>query len=263
MKKPKILVVLGPTATGKSGLGVQIAKKFDGEIISADSRQVYIGLDIGTGKITKKEMQGIPHHLLDVRLPNEEFDIVQFKKLAEEKIEEILDRGKLPIIVGGTGFYIQAIVDGLVLPEVPPNKKLREELQKKSLDELFEKLKKLDSKRKSTLVNQSNKRYVIRAIEIATVLGRVPELKKDPKYDALQIGLDVEKEELKEKIHNRLVERIDAGMIEEGKRVERQIGLEGMIRLGLEYRFLAELLKKFPRVSASSPQVSAMAVSLL
>jgi len=138
MKKPKIVVILGPTATGKSSLGVMIAKKFKGEIVSADSRQVYRGLDIGTGKITEEEMRGVSHHLIDVIEPDENFSVVEFKKLAEEKIKKILDRGKLPIIVGGTGFYIQAIVDGLVLPEVPPNEALRKELENKSIKELAE-----------------------------------------------------------------------------------------------------------------------------
>jgi tRNA dimethylallyltransferase len=242
-QKPKILVILGPTATGKSGLAVRIAKKFSGEIISADSRQVYKGLDIGTGKITESEMDGIPHHLLDVIDPKNEFDVTQFKKLAEESIRYIVYNNKLPIIVGGTGFYIQSIVDGLVLPEVPPDQELRQKLERKSVEELLEQLEKLDPKRRIALVNQSNKRYIIRAIEVATVLGKVPELKKNPKYEVLQIGLDAGIEELKEKIHTRLIERIDLGMIEEGCRLEKEIGLDRMIQLGLEYKFLALFLK--------------------
>ena len=242
MEKSKILIILGPTSSGKSALVVEIAKKFSGEVISADSRQVYIGLNIGTGKITKKEMDGIPHHLLDVVKPSEEFDVVQFKKLAEVKIEEILRRGKLPIIVGGTGFYIQAVVDGLVLPEVPANKKLRAELEEKSANELLDILEKLDPNRAGS-INQTNKRKLIRAIEIAKALGRVPELKKNPKYEVLQIGLDIENAELRGKIHTRLVERIDAGMIEEGKSLEKGIGLERMIQLGLEYKYLALYLR--------------------
>jgi tRNA dimethylallyltransferase len=238
VKKPKILVILGPTAVGKSSIAVEVAKRFNGEIISADSRQVYIGLDIGTGKITKEEMNDVPHHLLDVSRPSEVFDISNYKKLAEEKIEDILSRGKLPIIVGGTGFYIQSIVDGLILPEVPPNKKLREELEKKSIEELLKQLEKLDPDRASS-VNQSSKRHLIRALEIINTLGKVPELIKKPKYDTLQIGLDLEDKELKKRIHDRLIERINAGMISEGKRLEKEIGLERMIQLGLEYKYLA------------------------
>src|SRR3972149_9041812 len=123
--KKRILVIVGPTATGKSEVAVFLAKKFDGEVISADSRQVYKGLDIGTGKITKREMSGVPHHLLDVANPKRVFTVSEYKKLGEKALQNIWWRGKLPIICGGTGFYIQALVDGIILPEVPPNKKLR------------------------------------------------------------------------------------------------------------------------------------------
>ena len=254
MSKPKILVILGPTATGKSSLAVKVARKFNGEIISADSRQVYKGLDIGTGKITEEEMGGIPHHLLDVVEPGTEFSVAEYKKLAEEKIEEILSKGNLPILVGGTGFYIQSIVDGLVLPEVPPNEKLRKELEEKPVDELFEILKRFDLERATAIYGSNNKRRIIRAIEITTALGKVPELKKDPKYNTLQIGLGIRDQInqnergstsfiLKKRIHDRLVERIETGMIEEGERLEKEIGLDRMIQLGLEYKYLALYLK--------------------
>jgi tRNA dimethylallyltransferase len=126
--KPRVLVIVGPTATGKSDLAVRLAKKFKGEIISADSRQVYAGLDIGTGKITKAEMKGVPHYLLDVANPKKKFSVVKYVELAEKAIQEIVNKGKLPIIVGGTGFYIEALVDGVVLPDVPPDNKLRKKL---------------------------------------------------------------------------------------------------------------------------------------
>ena len=131
-KKQKIIIILGPTATGKSDLAVRLAKKFGGEVISADSRQVYKGLDIGTGKITKKEMAGVPHHLLDVAHPKKVFTVSDYKKLAERACKKIWDGGKIPILCGGTGFYIQAVADNIVLPEVPPNKKLRAQLEKKT-----------------------------------------------------------------------------------------------------------------------------------
>jgi tRNA dimethylallyltransferase len=246
MEKPKILVILGPTATGKSALAVEIAKKFNSEIVSADSRQVYIGLDIGTGKITNKEMEGIPHHLIDIVKPDEDFSVQKFKKLAEVKIDEILSRKKLPIIVGGTGFYIQAIVDGLVLPEVPPNKKLREELESKSVEELNKILENLNSK-SSTMIyhggESANKRRVIRAIEIVKALGEIPKLQKNPKYEALQIGLNLDGQSVRSRISHRLKERINTGMIGEGKKIAKKIGYERMIKLGLEYKFLALYLK--------------------
>src|SRR3989344_2626769 len=136
-KPPKILVIIGPTATGKSELAVKLAKKYNGEVISADSRQVYKGLDIGTGKITKKEMRGIRHHMLDIVSPKKVFNVADWKKETEKIISDIVLQGKLPVICGGTGFYIQSIVDGLVLPEVPPNKILRKKLERKGSRELL------------------------------------------------------------------------------------------------------------------------------
>src|SRR3990167_3604500 len=137
MRKSNVIVILGQTATGKSALAVKIAKLIGGEIISADSRQVYKKLNIGTGKITKKETRGIPHYLIDVANPKKQFTVAEYKKLAEKKIEEIIKRGKVPIICGGTGFYIDAITKGVILPEVPPNRVLRKGLEKKSCEALF------------------------------------------------------------------------------------------------------------------------------
>src|SRR3989338_1311335 len=217
--KKKILVILGTTATGKSDLAVKLAIKYSGEVISADSRQVYKGLDIGTGKITKKEMLGIPHHMLDVVSPKKVFSVAEWKKQADEKIIEILKRGKLPIICGGTGFYIQSIVDNLVLPEVPPNISLRKKLVKVSPSQLFEMLKKLDSRRAENIAKEKGSKNpvrLIRAIEIATVLGSVPDLKKQKNpYEILQIGLKLPDSVLKEKIHNRILSRIKIGMVKE------------------------------------------------
>ena len=124
----KIIVILGQTSTGKSDFAVEIAKLINGEIISADSRQVYKGMDLGTGKITKKEMKNVTHHLLDIISPSKVFSVNDFQKKANKKIEEIIKKGKVPIICGGTGFYIDAVVNGTIFPNVPPNKKLREEL---------------------------------------------------------------------------------------------------------------------------------------
>ncbi len=165
----KLIVILGPTASGKSDLVVKLAKKFGGEIISADSRQVYKGLNIGSGKITKKEMQGVPHYLLDVANPKRRFTVAQYQKLAFKKIKEIQRRGNIPFLVGGTGFYIQSIVDRIVIPEVKPNWKLRKNLAQKTTDELFLMLKKLDSDRAKN-IDAKNPRRLIRAIEIALSL---------------------------------------------------------------------------------------------
>lgn len=242
--KQKVIVILGQTATGKSSLAVKLAKKFNGEIISADSRQVYKGLNIGSGKITKKEMLGIPHYLLDVANPKRQFSVAQYKKLADKKIAEIQRQNKIPIIVGGTGFYIQAIVDNLILPNVKPNYKLRKTLEKKSTKELFEILKKLDKKRANE-IEKDNPRRLIRAIEIAKTLGKVPNLEASPpSREILQIGLKLQDKELKEKIHQRLFARIKKGMISEIKKLHKQgLSWKRLESLGLEYKYLALFLQ--------------------
>ena len=241
--KEKIIIILGPTATGKSDLAVHIAKKIKGEIISADSRQVYKGLDIGTGKITKKEMRGIPHHMLDVANPKRKFSVVEYVKIAEKAVAEIIANRKVPIIVGGTGFYIEALVDGVVLPEVPPDNELRKKLAKKSNKELFNILKKLDSVRAES-IDPSNTRRIIRAIEIAKTLGKVPKAKFISKYNPIFIGLNLPPEILKNKIKDRLDKRIKKGMIKEAEKLhENGLSWKRMNELGLEYRYLASYLQ--------------------
>lgn len=241
--KKKIIVILGQTATGKSDFAVQIAKKIGGEIISADSRQVYKGMDLGTGKITKKEMGGIPHHLLDVLSPKKTFSVSDFKKLADKKIGEIIARGNVPIICGGTGFYIDAVTDGVILPEVEPNKKLRSMLEKKSLEQLLVILKKLDPARAKS-IDTKNKVRLIRAIEIAKELGKVPKVKKIEKYEVLKIGLSLPDEILKERIRVRLLSRIKSGMLKEIKNLhENGVSWKRMNNLGLEYRYGALYLQ--------------------
>ena len=246
MAKDKVLVIVGPTATGKSDLAVRLAKKFKGEVISADSRQVYTGLDIGTGKITKEEMKGVPHYLLDVADPKKKFTVVKYVELAEKAIAEILSKKKLPIIVGGTGFYIQALVDGIMLPEVPPNEKLRKELSKKTAAQLLSMLKKLDPKRAQN-IDPHNARRIIRAIEIAKVLGKVPKLTKPrQKYKPLFISLQLAKVSLQEKISARLEKRIEKeGMIKEAQKLHKNgLSYKRMYELGLEYRYLSLFLQK-------------------
>lgn len=244
-KLPKIIVVLGPTASGKSDLALKLAKKFNGEVISADSRQVYKGLDIGTGKITTKEMQGVPHHLLDVDNPRKVYTVARWQKEAGEKIKEIISRGKLPIICGGTGFYIDSIVKGIVLPEVPPNKKLRSVLMQKSLRELCQMLKKLDSERLKNIDSQ-NKVRLIRAIEIAKSLGKVPKIiSHEKRYEFLQIGLMINDNRLRRRIHERILKRMRKGMVNEVKNLHKDgLSWKRMNELGLEYRYLALFLQE-------------------
>ena len=244
-KAPKIIVVLGPTATGKSDLAVTIAKKFNGEIISADSRQVYTGLDIGTGKVTRREMQGVPHHLLDVVSPKKQYTPAQWKNAAERVAQDIIAQGKLPIICGGTGQYIDALVYNISFPEVPPDKKLRARLEKLSSEKLFAMLKKLEPIRAKN-IDAKNPRRLIRAIEIAAALGRVPRLEARPPsaYDVLFIGLDMNDEMLRARIKARLLARLKQGMSAEAKRLHAQgVSWKRMEALGLEYRYLSHYLR--------------------
>lgn len=241
--KSKVIVILGQTATGKSDFAVQLAKKVGGEIISADSRQVYKGMNLGTGKITQKEMMGIPHYLLDVVHPKKVFSVSDFKKLADKKIEDIIARGKTPIICGGTGFYIDAVVDGNIIPEVPPNKKLRLVLEKKSPEKLLEILKKLDKNRAKN-IDPKNKVRLIRAIEIAKTIGKVPKVKSNKKYEVIKIGLTLPDEILKDKIKTRLLARIKKGMLREIQKLHRNgVSWKRMEMLGLEYRYGALYLQ--------------------
>lgn len=242
---PQIIVILGQTATGKSDFAVQIAREIKGEIISADSRQVYTGMDLGTGKITKKEMRGVPHHLLDIAKPTKVFSASDFKKHAEKKIKEIIKRGNVPIVCGGTGFYIDTLLGSATLPEVPPNKILRAELMKKTASELFVLLQKLDSVRAQT-IDAKNPVRLIRAIEIAKALGSVPQApNREHEYEVLKIGLTLPDQILKEKIYTRLLARIKKGMLREIQKLHNDgVTWKRMSDLGLEYRYGALYLQK-------------------
>ena len=266
--KPKLIVILGPTASGKSKLAVQLARKFDGEIISADSRQVYHGMDIGTAKITKKEMGGVPHYLLDVANPERRFTVAQYKKLALAAIKKILKKGKIPIICGGSGFYIQAIVDNISIPEVKPDLKLRANLEKKTAEQLFAELKKLDPNRAKN-IDRFNKRRLIRALEIIYKTGRPvppfiishpchPELDSGSRlgfrvkpgmtssgFDTLFIGVKKTKNELTKMIHQRLLRRLKQGLITEVKKLKKTgLSWRRLEEFGLEYRWIAKYLQK-------------------
>lgn len=243
--KQKIIVILGPTAVGKSDLAVKLAKKFGGEIISADSRQVYKGLDLGTGKITKKEMKGIPHYMLDIVDPKKIFNANDYKNEGKKYIEKIIDKNKIPIICGGTGFYIDALVNDLVLPNVPPNKKLREKLSKKTTKELLSILSKLDKKR-AINIDPSNRVRIIRAIEIAKILGKVPKIRKNnnKNKEYFFIGLTLPSEKLKKNIYDRITKRIKKGMIKEIEKLHNNgLSWKRMFELGLEYRYISMYLQ--------------------
>lgn len=259
MKKinKKLIVILGPTASGKTDLSIKLAKKFSArggpalgwngvEVISADSRQVYKGMNIGTGKITKKEMQGIPHYLLDIASPKRKFTVVQYQKLALKAIKKIYKKKKIPFLVGGTGFYIQAVVDGIIIPKVKPDWKLRKKLEKKSIQELFKMLKKLD-KRRAKSIESKNKRRLIRALEIVIKTKKpVPLLKKKPfQFEVLIIGIKKSPDELRELIRKRLLKRLKIGMIAEIKRLKKSgLSWKRLEEFGLEYKYIAQYLQK-------------------
>lgn len=235
-----VIIICGPTATGKSALAVEIAKLIDGEVISADSRQVYTGLDIGSAKITVPEMERIPHHLIDVADPNTIFTVADFQKLAQEKITDIHARGKMPIICGGTGMYIDAVIYNTTFPEVIANPGLRKELEKYSAEELFKQLQTLDPDR-ATEIDSQNPVRLIRAIEIATELGSVPKMKQmDSIYETFFIGLELSKELLQERIITRIQNRIPALFDEIKKLHNSGVSYERLHSFGLEYRYGSE-----------------------
>lgn len=241
--KPKIIVIVGPTASGKTGLSIKIAKEFDGEVISADSRQVYKGLDIGTEKVTEKETENIPHHLLDVATPETVYSAADFKIDAITAIREVIGRNHLPIIAGGTFFYIDMLLGRISSPEVAPNPALRAELEHMKTDELFAKLQKLDPNRAAT-VDSKNYRRLIRAIEIATEIGHVPKLDAvDCPYEVLMIGIEVDRIELRDRLRARAEEALTKGLIEETKQLlDSGVTRDRLSEIGHEYKIVLEYL---------------------
>lgn len=247
VNKQNLIVIGGPTSSGKSGLAMKIAPKFKGEIIIADSRQIYAGLNIGTSKPTPEDQKLVPHHLVDIRQPEKQFSVGNYKKLATKVISEIHRRNKIPFLVGGTGLYIDSIVEGLGIPEVSPNQELRNELEKKSLKDLIAKLKKLDPEF-AKQVDQQNRRRLIRALEVCRETGKkFSELrrKKEVPYDILYLAIDWPRKELYERIDDTIDEMIKNGLEEEiSNLLEQGVSPQWLLNLGLEYRFITPLVQK-------------------
>lgn len=257
----KLVVILGPTASGKTDLAIELAKEFDGEIVGADSRQIYKEMIIGTASPCQCQMSnvkclrrrtfgssrgrqnrnsivkfltkpiivdGISHHLFCFVQPNEEFNVAIYKKLALEIIKDIQNRGNMPFLVGGTGLYIKAVVDNLKFPEIGPQKKLREKLEKKSTGELFEIYKRLDPEG-AKFIEKRNKRRLIRAIEVCKATGKSfwkQRSKEKPLFDVLQIGIKkIEKEGLKDRIEKRTDKMFKLGLEQEVKKLLKKYGL--------------------------------------
>jgi tRNA dimethylallyltransferase len=269
MSIPKLIVILGPTASGKSDLAVRLAKKINGEIISADSRQVYKCLDIGSGKVPKDNSKfkiqnsklqsknqnyfykGIRHYLLDVANPKRTFTVTQYQKIAKKALADIIKRGKIPIICGGTGLYIDALIYDYKFPQVPLQPKLRKELEKKTAEKLYKQLKKLDPRRAKN-IDKNNRRRLIRALEIIlTTKKPVPpltSLRGSDNYEVLKIGIKKTSQELKKLIKKRLLKRIEQGMINEVKNLRNPpagggLSWQRLDDLGLEYRYVSRYLR--------------------
>ena len=252
----QILCVVGPTASGKSARAVVEALARGGEVISVDSRQVYRGLDIGTEKISREEMRDVPHHLIDIREVSEPYSAADFAEDAARLIVEISARGKLPILVGGTSFYFDALLRPLIA-ETRPDPLLRAQLEARSNHELYMEIQETDPRRAREL-DPMNRRRLIRALEIIETHGHVPERQgHNDTYDTEWIILDLSREELRSRIDARLEKAFTRGLVEEVKRVAERISVEGLNELGLEYRIVGEYLRGERNEDSMFPALSA------
>lgn len=248
--KPKVVVIVGPTASGKTAVSIELAKKINGEIISADSMQIYKYMDIGTAKPTLDEMQGIKHYMLDVVMPDETFNVAKYKSMAESAIEEILKKGKVPIVVGGTGLYINTLVDGIEFADVPGDEEYRNELIEKGYREgamsIYKELEKVDSE-SAKKIDPNNIRRVARALEIYKVTGKTKtqldiESRKEVKYDYRLFGMEWDRETLYNRIDLRVDKMIEAGLIDEVRNVTEKFKISNTAVQGLGYKEVIEFL---------------------
>lgn len=265
-RRTHIVVVVGPTASGKTRLGIDLAKQFDGEVISVDSRQVYRGMDIGTAKTpgewveaqiergsikqlfgTRKTflVDGVPHWGIDLVEPDAEYSVSDFKTYADEKIADIAKRGKLPILVGGTGLWVRAVVDNLNLTETPPNKELRETLDARPLDDLFAEYKRLDPDG-AEVIDRDNKRRVVRALEVTLATGTpfsAQLARGESPYDPIEIGLLVDRDVLNERINFRVEEMVANGLVSEARNLRAKYGCATESMTSIGYRQICRFLE--------------------
>ena len=232
---PKLIALEGNNASGTSALGIALASHLGGEIVSADSRQVYERMDLGSGKVTPEEMQGVPHHLLDVRRPGEFFSMADFQRLAYEAIDGIIARGKIPFLVGGTGLYVDAVADGYELSDRAPDHSLRAHLETFDTPALYDMLK---EKLPDTEIDPRNRHRVMRTLERLAADDYRP-TGKSPRYTLLKLGVTWPREILKQRIDERLEKRLSEGMVDEVKALlDEGVSEEFLTKLGLEYKYL-------------------------
>ncbi|MCU9611976.1 tRNA (adenosine(37)-N6)-dimethylallyltransferase MiaA [Caldibacillus lycopersici] len=248
--KEKLLVLIGPTSVGKTKMSIDLAKKFNGEIISGDSMQIYRGMDIGTAKITEEEMGGIPHHLIDIKNPDESFSVAEFQQLVRKKITEITNRKRLPMIVGGTGLYIQSVIYDYQFSEVPGDEKIRQQLtesaEKEGIEKLYGQLQVIDPKA-AAKIHPNNERRVIRALEVYVTTGKTmteyeESQKKELLYDVVLIGLTMDRELLYQRINDRVDIMMQRGLLNEVRTLHAS-GLQNVQSLqAIGYKELLEYL---------------------
>ncbi|MDD7174334.1 MAG: tRNA (adenosine(37)-N6)-dimethylallyltransferase MiaA [Clostridiales bacterium] len=236
---PKVVAVVGTNASGKSALGIELARRYGAEIISADSRQVFRGLDLGSGKVTQEETQGVPHHMIDVREPGEFFSMADFQRMSYALIDEIRARGHLPMIVGGTGLYVDSVLDGYLLSDKEPDLAYRAELETLTTPALYEKLIALVP---DAQVEKNNRNRVMRMLERLHD-GDTAASGKEKRYESLRLGVSWPRDVLRARIDERLERRLEQGMIEEVQGLlDRGVSREFLLGLGLEYRFITQYL---------------------
>lgn len=237
--KPKLVVIEGTNASGKSGLGVALAAHYGGEVVSADSRQVFRGLDLGSGKITPEEMQGVRHHLIDVVEPNDFFSMHDFQRLAYEAVDDVRARGRTPFLVGGTGLYVASVTDGYVMSDTEPDLEYRAYLETMDTPKLYEMLCEL---RPEMEIDEKNRNRVMRQLEKIHD-GDDHSAPNAPRYDCLKLGVTWPRPVLRARIDERLDRRLEQGMIEEVQGLlDRGASVEFLKKLGLEYRFITQYL---------------------
>lgn len=244
MKKRQVVAIVGPTGSGKTALAIKLAQKFNGEIISADSRAIYRGLDIGTAKPTRKEQRQVPHHLIDIVSVGERFTVVQFQKFAYEKIADITRRGKMPFLVGGTGLYIDAVLSNYQFPpEGDPG--LRHHLDMESDERLLKILQTIDPTT-YLKIDRQNRRRILRAVEVALQTGQsFQKLRRKGKtrFDYLMLGISLSKRELNKRIDRRFEQWIDSGLVKEVRSVMDETSPDWVASLGLHYKYLAAYIQ--------------------